>query len=144
MAQIQPPPIYDFLSDDEGKTNLSWILFFNSLYEGDTGTEWIPTFQNLTEVGTPTIVGRYYRIARRICYFAISITPSTSTTSTAGTTYIDNFPLNPVRDGVCFAVSGGVGAVPGHIVSGTNRIYVPAWSAVTVPLTVIGLVEVST
>jgi len=95
----------------------------------------------LTEVGTPEIEGRYYRLNKYLTFFHVNITPATSTTATAGTTYIDNYPVNFTNDGVCWAVSGGLGAAAGHIVANTNRIYVPAWSAVTVPLTVIGVGE---
>lgn len=139
---INPPPIYDYLIDQDGKANLSWILYFNSLYEGDTGTEWNPTFVSLTSVGSPTITGRYYRIGRRLCYFHVIVNPATSTTATATTTYIDNFPLTMAYDGLCFAVSGGSGTNAGHAIASTNRIYVPSWSAVTVPVHVIGMVEV--
>lgn len=139
---ISPPPINDFVIDQEGKANLSWILFFNSLYEGDTGEEWTPTAVSLGSVGTPTLTGRYYRIGRRLAYFRIVITPATSTTSTAATTYIDNFPLTMAGDGICFAVSGGTGTNSGHCVSANNRIFLPAWSAVTLPISIIGMAEV--
>lgn len=144
MSTVKPAPIYDPIVDNEGKANLSWILFFNQLFEGDSGSTWTPTFTSLTTVGTPTITGRYYRLIRRICYFSVLITPATSTTSTAGTTYIDNFPLTFVGDGACMAVSGNLGAGPGHIVASSNRIYVPGWTAVSVPLTVVGMGEVRT
>lgn len=139
---IEAPPIRNPLIDDEGFANLAWILFFNSLFEGDTGTTWTPTFVNLTQTGTPTITGRYYRLSRRIVYFAITVTPATNTSAVAGTTYIDNFPLTFSGDGVSFAVSGNLGAGPGHVVASGNRIYVPSWTAVTVPLTVVGMCEV--
>ena len=138
---IAPAPINDFLIDQEGKANLSWILFFNSLYEGDPGIAWTPTAVSLGSTGTPTLSGRYYKIGR-ICYFRITITPATDTTSTAATTYIDNFPPLMSNDGICFAVSGGAGTNSGHCVSANNRIFLPGWSAVTLPINVIGLVEV--
>lgn len=137
------PPIYDPVVNDDGKANLSWILYFNSLFEGDTGKTWMPTFVSLGSVGTPTITGRYYRFnGHKLCYFHVIITPATSTTSTAATTYIDNFPLTVSGDGICFAVSGGSGSLSGHIVAANNRIFVPAWTAVTVPVHVVGMCEV--
>jgi hypothetical protein len=138
-----PPPSGDQVVDKDGFMSLSWLLFNNGIYEGDTGTDWTPAFTSLTQTGTPTITGRYYRVLRRLCFFRVLIVPGTDTTSTAGTTYINNFPLTFTSDGVCFAVSGNLGATPGHIVASNNRIYVPAWTAVTVPLTVIGIGEVS-
>lgn len=136
---VDPPPINEILTEQNGLPKLPWILFFNNVFEGDSGTEFVPTFQNLTIVGTPEITGRYYRLNQQFVYFTVEITPATSTSATAGTTYIDNFPLTFQADSACWALSGGVGDGPGHIVSSTNRIYVPSWAAVTVPLTVIGI-----
>jgi hypothetical protein len=138
---IQPPPINDPIVDEEGIMSLAWILYMNQTFNGDTGTEWTPAFTNLTTVGVPTITGRYYKISQSLVYFRATIVPGTSTTSTAGTTYINNFPLTMRGDGACNAVSGGAGATPGHCDSTTNRIYVPAWTAVTVPLSITGTVE---
>ena len=138
---ISPPPIVDELVDDNKKAKMSWSLFFNAMYNGDSGEAWTPTFVSLTEVGTPIITGRYYQISNYLTLFNITITPSTSTSATAGTTYMDNFPLNFTGDGIVFAVSGGLGSGSGHIISSTNRVYVPAWSGVTVPLTLIGICE---
>lgn len=138
---IQPPPIYEKLSGSDGKSTLPWILFFDQIFNGDSGIDWTPTFTNLTEVGGATIEGRYYRLSQYITFFRVKITPSTSTTSTAASTYIDNFPLTFSSDGFCVAVRGGEGSNAGHIVSSTNRIYTPAWTAVTVPLYVLGIGE---
>ena len=144
MTTVKPPPVFDFLVDQDGKANLSWVVYFNSLYEGDSGTSWTPTFQSLTTVGTPTITGRYYRVGgRQLVYYTILVTPATSTTSTAGTTYINNFPLPTIGDSACLAVTGGIGSQAGHFIASTNRIFVPAWSAVTVPITIVGLCEVN-
>lgn len=136
---FDPPPINEVLAEKNGLPKLPWILFFNQLFEGDFGTEFSPTFVNLTEVGTPTITGRYHQINHQFCFFYVTITPATSTSATAASTYIDNFPLTFQADSVCFAVAGGSGGGTGHIVSSTNRIYVPAWTAVAVPLTIIGM-----
>lgn len=142
MSTINPPPIYEPLAEDDGKPRLPWILFFNNVFTGDTGTDWTPTFTNLTAVGTaPTITGKLYRIGRTLAYFSVRIVPGTNTSAVAGTTYIDNFPLVLAADGGCLAVSGLLGSASGMCDSATNRIYVPAWSAVTVPLTVVGMVE---
>ena len=137
----QAPPIYEPVVEQDGKPRLPWILFFNQMFDGDPGKEWTPTFTDLTEVGTPTITGRYYKLTKYLTFFHVNITPDTSTTATAGTTYIDNYPLQFTNDSVNWAVTGGLGDGPGHIVSATNRIYTPGWSAVTVPLTIIGFGE---
>jgi hypothetical protein len=137
----QPPPIQEQLTDDQQALTMPWILFFNQNFTGDLGTSWTPTFTSLTETGTPTITGRYYQISQALCYFNVTITPATDTTATAGTTYINNFPLTASSNGICFAVSGNLGSNSGMVVASNNRIYVPAWTAVTVPLTIIGIVE---
>lgn len=138
MSSIQPPPIQDQMIDDTGIATLRWILFFNQVFTGDTGVEWTPTFTSLTTTGTPTITGRYYKIGPLV-YFWVLVTPATDSTATAGTTYINNFPLEVTTDGACAAVSGLLGGTLGMIDAATNRIYVPGWTTVTVPLTVVGL-----
>lgn len=135
---VQPPPIYAPMVDGSGIVSLPWILFFNQGFNGDGGTDFTPVFTNLASVGTPTITGRYYKIGP-LYYITIKIVPATSTTSTAGSTYC-NMPIIALLDGVCFAVSGLLGAPVGMIDAASNRIYVPAWSAVTVPLTIIAIV----
>lgn len=137
---IEAPPITDIMIEQNGKARLPWILFFNSLFEGDGGNAWTPQFTSLGSTGTPTITGTYYRINQRVCVFFITITPATDTTSTATTTYVGNFPLQFTNNGVCFA-STGDGAVQaiGGIRANDNRIYTPAWSSVTTPLTVFGI-----
>lgn len=134
---LEPPPIIHPLANDDGLAELPWVLFFNNQFKGDQGTAWTPVFTNLTAVGTPTIRGTYYRMGP-IYFFSIVVTPGTSTTATAGTTYCD-FPIDVTADGTCWAVSGLLGSSSGMVEASTNRIYVPSWSAVTVPLTVLGL-----
>lgn len=143
MTSIEAPPITHPVVDETNIiATLPWVLFFNSLFIGDTGTAWTPTFTNLTVVGAaPTITGRIYKIGQSMAYFSVRIVPGTNTSSTAGTTYINNLPFVLKADGACLAVSGLLGSSAGQCDSATNRIYVPAWSAVTVPLTVTGYVE---
>lgn len=142
MTAVKPPPIYENVADEEGKLKLAWVLFMNGIYTGDTGTTWTPTFTNLTVVGAaPTLTGKYYRIGKSLAYFNVKVVPGTNTSSTAGTTYISNFPLRLSADGACIAVSGLLGGGAGMCDQSSNNIYVPAWSAVTVPLTIVGLVE---
>jgi hypothetical protein len=141
---LQKPPIYEFLVESDGKAKLPWVLFFNSIASGDSGNSWNPNFENLTTVGVPTITGKYYALSSFLTFFSLTIIPETSTSSTAGTTYIDNFPLDFNNDGVCFAVTGNLGSVAGQVNSSNNRIYVPSWTAVSVPLTIVGIAEART
>lgn len=105
MPSVQPPPIQHPVIDEGSLATLPWILFFNQVFSGDTGTDWTPSFTSLTETGTPTITGRYYKFGALV-YFYVLVTPATDTSATAGTTYINNFPLDVTSDGACFAVSG--------------------------------------
>lgn len=141
---VQPPPVKDVLIDESLKPSISWLIYFNSLYEGDIGTDWSPTFVSLGTSGTPTITGKYILVGRRLCYFIVRIVPGTTTTSTSGTTYIDNFPLTFASDGLCAAVqtSGGISSAIGAIQAANNRIYTPGWTALAFPVTVVGFTEV--
>lgn len=136
----QPPPIYEELSDENGKAKTPWILFFNQIFTGDNGTAWTPTFTGLTTVGTPTITGRYKRIGSGLVYFTVVIAPATSTSSVAGTTFLNNFPLNITNSGGC-AVSVTTTSALGTAVGGTKTIYMPVWTGITTPVTISGLIE---
>lgn len=137
MSKINPPPITNpVIEKDTGLPTLPWILFYNSIFFGDTGTTFTPVPVNLTEVGTPTITGAYYRSGQFID-FEIVITPATSTTAVAGSTYFA-LPFDVLVDGACFAISGLLGSNAGAVDAATNRCYPPSWSAVTVPLTIVG------
>lgn len=139
MAGI--PPIREPLEESEGFLNLPWMDFFDEVSRGDAGKEWTPTFVGLGTTGTPTITGRYYQISSYLVYYNILITPGTDTTSTAGSTYCDNFPLSPYNNGVAFAVTPAVSGGFGIHTSSNNRIYTPNWTTITVPVNVMGLVE---
>lgn len=138
------PPISHPLSEElpgrRSSVTLPWAEFFNNVFEGDGGTKWTPVFTNLTEAGGPATIAAYYsRINQNIALFNILIDPATSVSSTAGNTYVSGFPLTFLYDSFCIAVSGGLGALPGHIVAANGRIYLPAIAAVTVPITIIGV-----
>ena len=139
MSLDAPPLRYPI--DEDGDITLPWLDFFNQTYNGDAGDSWTPTFQNLSTSGTPTITGRYYRVSRFLLYFNILVTPATNTSSTAGTTYVDNLPIVPYNNGVCMSVSNNLGGAIGMVNAGNNRIYTPTWTSVTTPVNVIGMVE---
>jgi len=149
MSNYNPAPIQTPVTDTDivtkrnnGICTLPWVSFFNSLFTGDTGTSWTPTATNLTIVGAaPTITGVYYRSGQFID-FRIRIVPGTNTSSTAGTTYF-SVPFNINADGANTIVSGLLGGGNGMCDSATDRIYPPAWSTVTIPLTIVGRVLAS-
>lgn len=136
-------PLYDRLIDEQDKANLNWTIFFQNLSNGDAGQDWDPVIQNIGVVGTPIVTGRLYQISKYLCYFTVVIDPNGgNTTSSVGTTYVENFPLPFAGDGVVFAVSGNLGDGPGMVVGNSGRIYPPSWSSVSVPITLIGICEV--
>lgn len=139
-----PPPTRNPLTEGKGELTMPWLLFFNQLFNGDAGSTWSsPTFVNLTQVGTPTITGRYYQISKYLCYFNVLLTPGTNTSAVAGTTYIDNFPLTVNSNGFCLTISNNLGGGLGMVSAANNRVYVPAWTTVTTPINIIGIVEAS-
>lgn len=142
MSVSPVPSMQPILDGQPYNVDLNWLAFFSDLFNGDGGTDWTPTFASLGSTGTPTITGRYFRIGQNLVWFRIKIVPATDTTSTAATTYCDNFPLQFAADSVCLA-STGSGAVQalGGVRSADKRIYTPGWSAVTETLTVIGFAE---
>ena len=138
----ESPPIRDnLIEDDTGAISMPWILFFNQTFNGDSGAAWTPTFTDLTESGTPTITGRYYQLSKYVTYFNIIVTPGTNTSAVAGTTYVDNFPLTAYSNGICGTVSNRLGGSLGMVEATSNRIYVPAWTTLTTPVNIIGIVE---
>lgn len=143
MTANTPPPTTQPAFDDPTNPvfNILWLLFFNQLYQGDQGQEWSPLISDLTVAGgTPIIEGAVYQLSTTICVFFITITPASggSTTCTAGTTRITNFPLEFQNNGACWAVSGLLGTNAGMCNQLDNNIYPPSWNAVTVPLTIVG------
>lgn len=139
---VSPAPITQQIIDSNGLPTLPWTLFFNQNYNGDSGTPWSPVFTSLTG-STTGVTGRYYRISQYLVFFSINITPNGNTSATAGTTYVDNFPLNFTNDSFNTVISGTTGGAIGMNVASTNRIYVPAWTNVSIPLTILGMGEAS-
>lgn len=137
-----PAPITQPVIDDNGLPTLPWTLFFNQTFEGDGGVEWEPTITGLTG-STTSITGRYYRVSQYLVFFRIIITPSGNTSSTAGTTAIDNFPLNFTFDGFNTVVSGSAGGGIGMNRASDNLVLLPPWTNVSVPLTILGFGEAS-
>lgn len=138
---VSPAPINQQVTDENGLPTLPWTLFFNQSFEGDAGTVWAPNFVSLTETGTATFSARYYRISQYLIYFRIDVNPATDTSAVAGSTYIDNFPLDVTANGFCTVVAGSGGGAIGMVRASDDRIYVPSWTNVTSQVTIIGVCE---
>lgn len=125
----------------------AWLDFVNGLWVGDTGTpatgtaSWTPTFTGLT--GAATITGKVFKLSQQLAYFWVRIVPATTTSSTLGTTYVDNFPLDVLSFGACTATVENIvgGAASGIIEPIANRIYTPTWAAVASAITISGTIE---
>jgi len=143
LSNRTQPPIQHPVTDEGNRATMPWALFFNFLFSGDIGTSWTPIFENLAVTGTPVYEGRYILLTSNLAFFRINVNPNGgNSTSTAGSTAINNFPLPFSQNGICFAVSGYTGSNAGMVDAATRKIFVPSWTSVSVGLTIIGLVEV--
>lgn len=130
---------FNFPINSGGKASNIWLLFFKYLFNGDEGKDFSPTYTNLT--GTATHTARYFRISQNLYYLRIRIVPDTSTSSVAGSTYLD-FPLSVPAFGNLGVVNETSNQSLGSAVINTNqRIYLPTWATVTAPITISGMVE---
>lgn len=138
---VSPAPITQPVVDQSGLPTLPWTLFFNQNYNGDAGQSWDVNFDGVT--GSYEATGRYYRLSQFLVYFKVDVVPDGNTSAVAGTTYIDSFPLAFSGNGFNTIVSGATGGAVGMNRASDKRIYVPAWTNVSDPITIIGLVEAS-
>lgn len=139
MTNVTAPPLEDNIVDQVLKANASYAAFFENMYLGDVGNAFTPTFVNLSVSGELTTTGRYYRLSDRWYIITATISSTDTTTATAGSTYISNFPLTLLNDGLTFAIVGtGVSASAAQ--AANNRLYAPGWGA-SQRVTMVCLVE---
>lgn len=142
---VQPPPTTQpIVTDQDGFVAPPWLLFLDQLFRGDAGTPFIPQLTGLTIVGgVPTFTGRYYKLSQYLILFVARMEPPAggSISGTAGSYFIGNLPFEMAQDGICFAVSGDLGAAGGMCEAARNRVYPPTLTTVTVPITIMGFVE---
>ena len=137
-----PPPLYHPMVDKNGVVTMPWVLFFGGLQGGDQGTDWTPAFTSLAVTGTPILTGTYFRLSNLLVYFTATVTPATNTSCTAGSTYINNFPLIVAQDSAVVAVSGVLGSNEvGIAQANSGRIYPPTWTNETTPVIISGLIR---
>lgn len=109
----------------------------------DRWTTWDPSRTGWTDVGTPTVSGRY-RLNGRKCEFQVQVVPSTTVATTAGTSYI-GLPVPAAGiagDGsmVNIATMIAVGSCAFDVTN--SRVYVPTQTAIGNTLTIAGWYEV--
>lgn len=146
MTTPPPPTKVPLVQDKSGFPTLQWLVFLNGLFNGDPGNVWTPEIQNLQVTGDlPSVVGRTYQISKYLVYFSVTIIPASGSklNATAGNWLISNLPYEMLNNGICFAVSGELGTVGGMIDGGQGVIFPPSLVNVTVPVTIVGLVEAS-
>lgn len=144
MTVFNQPPTYSQVVDQGQKATLLWALWANNVASGDPGTAWTPSFTGLTTAGgTPTFSGVYYAISNALVYFRIIITPAAggSTTSVAGTTFMNNFPLQILAPAGFSTIAGNASAALGTTNASNNNFYTPAWTALTGQVILSGTVE---
>jgi hypothetical protein len=128
-------PIQDLLTDKNGRLTKSWISYFNQISDGDDGREWTPIATNLA--GDYTLTGKYFKNSGFIDFW-IQIDPTTSSTSTLGTTYID-LPFDVTVSSYIVAIYGSTTAI-GIVDPSLNRVFPPSWAAVASTITLTGRV----
>lgn len=146
MTSSPPPNIQPIVDDQSGVVTSAWAEFFDEVFRGDAGTFWAPAIANITiSGGIPIVTGRVYKLSQYLSLFVVTITPAQggSISGAAGTCAITNYPLQMTNNGVCTAVSGNLGTTTGMCTKATNSIFPPTFSGVTVPITIIGIVEAS-
>ena len=99
---------------------------------------WTPVLVGWTNVGTPTVTGRYVRIGLLI-YVEALIIPATTCASTAPTSYITGLPFSAAVSSVCTwaNASSGLGLGTGLLYT-TGWLYAPTISATANQITVSG------
>jgi len=133
---IAPPPDYEPFGGQR------WIDHVKAMWRGDAGDTWTPTYTSLTESGTATHTGFYKRLSQTLYQVRVRIVPGTNTSSVAGTTYLNNFPLTGSAFGHLIAINETTILPIGTAVFASNgRIYTPTWTTVTAPITISGIIE---
>lgn len=136
---VEKPPILVPFFDQNGLISREWNLYFQFLSIGDPGTLWTPTFSGLT--GSPTITGYWYQMGMYQAFFTATINGTSA--STAGTTYISNFPDTINTDSVILAANSttNIGIGTGIARAANQRIYTPTWAVTSQIVTVSGTIQ---
>ena len=104
---------------------------------------WTPARTGWTDVGSPTVTGRF-RIVGKSCEFQVRVVPGTTCATVAGTSYI---ALPVLASGIAGVVTmsnatTNVGIGVGAVDITNSRAYVPAQAATANTLHVFGRYEI--
>ena len=106
-------------------------------------TTFTPARTGWTDVGTPTVTGRYLQ-AGNVCFFQVKVVPATTTATVAGTSYVA-LPLTAAGIGGDGSMENittliAIGACAFDVTN--SRVYVPTQGATGNSLTIAGWFEV--
>ena len=117
---------------------------YRDLIGQDKWESWTPTRMGWTDVGTPTVTGRF-RVVGRQCFFQVKVVPGTTVATVAGTSYI-TMPIAIASFGgvaVMYNYSTGVAVGVCSVWDGTNPgVFVPAQVATGNTLVIAGWYEI--
>ena len=109
----------------------------------DSWISWTPVRTGWTDVGTPTVTGRY-RVVGRQCFFQVQVIPGTTVATTAGTSYVA-LPItamglsgNASMMNITTLIATGLCAIDVT----NSRVYVPTQAASGNTLTIAGWYEI--
>ena len=116
---------------------------YRDLIGEDRWQSWTPVRTGWTDIGTPTVTGRFHVIGKQ-CFFQVEVVPGTTVATVAGTSYVE-LPIGAEGfsgDGSMMNETTliGVGNVVFDITN--SRVYVPSQTATGNTLTVAGWYEV--
>ena len=109
----------------------------------DRWESWTPVRVGWTDIGTPTVNGRFHVIGRQ-CFFQVEVIPGTTVATTAGTSYVE-LPITAEGYGgdanmVDRTTLISVGACAFDVAN--SRVYVPSQVATGDTLVVAGWYEI--
>lgn len=118
--------------------NATWIrekLTVTGIY--DQFTAWTPVLSSWTNVGSPTVVGKYKRVGKIVTWY-VTVTPATSISCTRATSSITGFPFASVESGTATMVDGNVNSYGACAVGTTGIIYPQTSGVLTTSISFVG------
>lgn len=116
---------------------------YSDLIGQDKWTVWTPTRTGWTDVGTPTVSGRF-RVVGRQCFLQVKVVPATSVATTAGTSYIA-LPIAAqglAGDGSMMNITTLIAVGVCAVDVANSRLYVPTQVATGNTLTIAAWLEI--
>lgn len=120
--------------------NATWIrdnLTVTGIY--DQMVSWTPVLSLWTNVGSPTVVGKYKRVGKIVTFY-VTVTPATSISSTVVTSSITGFPFTSIAAGSATMTDGNAVSYGACAIGPGGIIYPQTSGVLTTPLTFVGTV----